>query len=75
MYRIFFHRGKCIGCNACVEAAPSQWRVSTKDGRCNLIGGIEKKGIFRTEIEEYDFEKNKRAATNCPVRIIKIQKF
>ena len=73
MFQIIFHRQKCIGCNACVEAAPERWRVSKKDGRCNLINGKEKKGICRilVGIEEYD--QNLRAANNCPVGIIKIE--
>ena len=73
MFQIIFHRQKCIGCNACVEAAPERWRVSKKDGRCNLINGKEKKGIDRilVGIEEYD--QNLRAANNCPVGIIKIE--
>ena len=25
MLRITFFRNKCIGCNACVEAAPDRW--------------------------------------------------
>lgn len=73
MFQIIFHRQKCIGCNACVEATPERWRVSKKDGRCNLINGKEKKGIYRilVGIEEYD--QNLRAANNCPVGIIKIE--
>lgn len=75
MYRVFFHRAKCIGCNACVEAAPDRWRVSTKDGRCNLIGGKEKKGIYRVEIGPDEVEKNQNAALNCPVKVIRIETF
>lgn len=72
MPKIIFQRIKCIGCNACVEAAPDRWRVSTKDGRCNLIGAKEKKGIFTTQIHEIELEANQKAATNCPVKIIQI---
>ena len=35
MFRIIQQRAKCIGCNACVEAADYRWRISTKDG--NLL--------------------------------------
>lgn len=73
MFQIIFHRKKCIGCNACVEAAPERWRISQKDGRCHLIDGKEKKGIYRVlvSIEEYDL--NLQAARNCPVKIIQLQ--
>tara|TARA_Y100000782_G_scaffold112275_1_gene142099 strand:- start:616 stop:840 length:225 start_codon:yes stop_codon:yes gene_type:complete len=74
MPRIFFHRIKCIGCNACVEAAPGRWRVSRNDGRCFLIGGVEKRGIYRTTIEEHELEENLVAAANCPVKIIKVER-
>ncbi len=48
MIQILFYRQKCIGCNACVEAAPERWRMSRKDGKCHLIGGTEKKGSSRS---------------------------
>ena len=73
MLRIFYQRGKCIGCNGCVEAAPQRWRVSTKDGRCSLVGGIEKKGIFQATVDDEEYEQNVKAAANCPMRIIRIE--
>ncbi len=73
MVRIFYHRKKCIGCNACVEALPSRWRVSRKDGRCNLIGGIEKRGIFQVKVDYEELDANQLAAKNCPVNVIKIE--
>ncbi|MBJ7880459.1 ferredoxin [Gelidibacter salicanalis] len=72
MFQIIFHRGKCIGCNGCVEAAPDRWRISRKDGRCNLIEGKEKKGIYRALISIEEYAQNFQAANNCPVRIIQI---
>ncbi len=69
---IMFQRAKCIGCNGCVEAAPDRWRVSKKDGRCNLIGSTEKKGIYRVEIPSHEYDDNAKAAANCPVGIIQI---
>ncbi|MBL3655190.1 MULTISPECIES: ferredoxin [Fulvivirga] len=72
MPRILFQRNKCIGCNACVEAAPNRWRVSMRDGRCNLVGGIEKKGIFQTDIHMVELDENLQAAANCPMRIIQV---
>lgn len=73
MPRLFFYRDKCIGCNACVEAAPEQWRMSRKDGRCNLVGSTEKKGIYQLAIQDEDLEANEIAKRNCPVNVIKIQ--
>lgn len=72
MIRIIFYRSKCIGCNACIEAAPTRWRMSRKDGKSNLVGSIEKKGVFQAQVHEEELEENKVAAINCPVRIIKI---
>ena len=73
MLRILYHRQKCIGCNACVEALPSRWRVSKKDGRCNLIGSIEKRGIYQVKVATEEFEANQIAAKNCPVNGIKVE--
>lgn len=73
MPKILFQRIKCIGCNACVEAAPNRWRVSTKDGRCTLIGSKEKKGIFQTDIHMVEYDNNVKAAENCPMRIIEVK--
>jgi len=72
MPHITYHRSKCIGCNACVEAAPDRWRVSKKDGRCNLIGGKDKKGIYRVQILMDELDANELAAANCPQKIIRI---
>ena len=74
MIRITQQIEKCIGCNACVEAASYRWRISRKDGRCTLIGSTEKNGLASVVVGEDEFEDNKIAAKNCPVRIIKIEK-
>ncbi|MGL1889861.1 MAG: ferredoxin [Reichenbachiella sp.] len=72
MFKITQYRDKCIGCNACVEVAPDRWRISKKDGRCTLVGGKEKKGIYHVDAHDHELEENKRAANSCPVNIIKI---
>lgn len=71
--KIIHFRQKCIGCHACVTANPDRWRMSRKDGRAVLLGGIEKKGIYITQIPEEDFETNVAAMKNCPVKIIQIE--
>lgn len=72
MLRIIQQRNKCIGCNACVEAADYRWRISKRDGKCTLVGGIEKKGFYQVLVPDHELEDNKLAAANCPVNIIKI---
>ncbi len=73
MLQILYYRAKCIGCNACVEAAPDRWRVSKKDGRCNLIEGKAKKGVYRAMVSLDEQEENQKAAANCPVKIIRLE--
>jgi len=73
MPRIFYQRQKCIGCNACVEAAPQRWRVSRKDGRCTLVGSSGKNGMFHVKIDAEEIEDNQLAAANCPARIIRVE--
>lgn len=70
MVRITQQRVNCIGCNACVEAAAYRWRVSKKDGRCTLVGGINKRGFYTVVVNDDELEDNERAARNCPVGII-----
>ncbi len=72
MIRIIFYRNKCIGCNACVEALRSRWRISRQDGKSVLIGSKEKSGIYSVMVPVEEFEQNKKAADNCPVNIIRL---
>ncbi len=74
MVRITQQRAKCIGCNACVEAANYRWRISRKDGKCTLIQGVEKRGFFTVIVGDDEYESNKSAAQHCPVNIIKVEK-
>ncbi|MCX8143988.1 MAG: ferredoxin [Bacteroidia bacterium] len=71
--RIIHYRQKCIGCNACVEAAEQRWRMSKKDGKSVLLGSKEKKGIYSAIVNEQEYESNLEAAKNCPVNIIKVE--
>ncbi|MBK7104921.1 MAG: ferredoxin [Ignavibacteriae bacterium] len=71
MISISYFRNKCIGCNACVEADPNRWRVSKKDGKCNLIGSKEKKGIYLIHVGNEEIDSIKAASKNCPAKIIK----
>ncbi len=74
MIRITQQRDKCIGCNACVEAAKYRWRISRKDGKCTLVGAVQKKGFYNILVEDDEYEANKLAATHCPVKIIRVEK-
>lgn len=72
MIRIVQQRAKCIGCNACVEAADGRWRLSRRDGKSTLIGGIEKGEFYSVLVGEDEYSDSMRAAKHCPVRIITI---
>ena len=72
MTKVIQLRHKCIGCNACVEAAPNQWVMSKKDGKSYLKKAKQKGKFYILEIPEWEVEKNKLAARNCPVRIIEV---
>ncbi len=74
MIRIIHYRAKCIGCNYCVEAAPSRWIMDQIDGKSNLIGSAEKKGIFVVVTTDDEYDENVEAANICPVNIIKVEK-
>jgi len=72
MPKVVHFRAKCIGCNACFEQAPKHWRVSIQDGKSLLIGAKKKGRAYILEIAEEDLEAHKRAARDCPVRIIQV---
>ncbi|ELR73466.1 ferredoxin III [Fulvivirga imtechensis AK7] len=72
MIRIIQYRDKCIGCNACVEAAPDRWRISRQDGKSILVGGKQKKNTYSVLVSDIELPENLRAATHCPVNIIKV---
>lgn len=74
MIRIIFQREKCIGCNACTEAANYRWRLSRKDGKSLLLGSEKKRNFYISIVGDDELEANKEAAKNCPVKIIKIEK-
>lgn len=72
MIRITQQRDKCIGCNACVEAARSRWRMSRKDGKSVLLNGVKKKHIYSIVVGDDERSENMQASKNCPVRIIQV---
>jgi ferredoxin len=69
-FRVLQQRGKCIGCGACREVAPSRWQMSSADGKAVLVGSSQKKGIHQVIINEYELTENLLAMKTCPVRII-----
>ncbi len=72
MPKILHHRSKCIGCNVCYEIWPNRWRISRTDGKCTLVGGIEKKGVWQAAISNDEVDINIRIANACPVKIIRV---
>ncbi|NUM31124.1 MAG: ferredoxin [Bacteroidetes bacterium] len=74
MIRIIFQREKCIGCNACTEAARYRWRLSRKDGKSILLDSIKKRNFYISIIGDDEWDANKIAAESCPVKIIKLEK-
>jgi len=71
MISITYFRSKCIGCNGCVEADPNRWRVSKKDGKCNLIDGKQKKEVYIAQVSDEELDSLEAASKNCPSKIIK----
>ena len=72
MLKIIHQRNKCIGCNACVEAAPQRWGISRVDGKATLVGGVNKKGFYNVNVQDWELEENLRAKEHCPVNIIDV---
>ncbi|MBL0082288.1 MAG: ferredoxin [Saprospiraceae bacterium] len=74
MIQITQQRAKCIGCNACVEIADYRWRISRKDGKCTLVGALEKRGFYTINVEDGEEADAKAATLVCPARIIQWKK-
>jgi ferredoxin len=74
MIQITYQRGKCIGCNYCIELAPERWRMNKKDGRSLLLGAKSKKGFYTVKVDDIEYEVNKASAKACPMKIIRINK-
>jgi ferredoxin len=55
-----------------VEQAPNRWQMSKRDGKCVLLGGKEKGGMFQVDVSEAEREATERAASVCPVHVIRI---
>jgi ferredoxin len=72
MFKVLHFRNRCIGCNACAEIAYNRWRMSRKDGKAVLVGGIEKKGIYQVSISDDELDENQQAREACPVKVIQI---
>lgn len=74
MVIITLQRGKCIGCNYCVELAPAQFQMSKKDGKSVLLHSVEKKGFHTIKISDDSvLEANLKASEVCPVKIISVK--
>ncbi|KAB1066837.1 ferredoxin [Tamlana haliotis] len=74
MVVITLQRKKCIGCNYCVELAPSQFQMSKKDGKSVLLQSQEKKGFFTLKSNDFSIlEACENAAKACPVKIITVK--
>ncbi len=73
MPKIIHYRKNCIGCNSCVELDSKNWKMSAKDGKADLIGAKNKKGIYQKEINEIEKENAQKVVDSCPVNIIKIE--
>ena len=75
MVVITLQRKKCIGCNYCVELAPSQFQMSRKDGKSVLLHSEEKKGFHTIKsLDESIYEDVEKAKQACPVKIISVKR-
>lgn len=71
MPKLVHFRGKCIGCNSCVEHAPNFWKMDS-DGKSTLQDSVKKKEIYVKEIDDLFVAENKLAEKDCPVKIIRV---
>jgi ferredoxin len=46
--------------------------MNEDDGKSDLVGAVEKNGVFIKDIAEFEVEDNEMAALGCPMKIIHI---
>jgi len=46
--------------------------MSRADGKCTLVDGMEKKGVWQAVIPDAEMPMNEKAAAACPVKIIRL---
>ncbi len=72
MIQIKHKRSDCIGCYACVEHAPSYWKMD-EDGMASLIEITHRHDQMEFgKAYDCDREELERSVTDCPVSIISI---
>ncbi len=72
-YKVVYDRKACIGAAACAALLEERWKMSDKDGKADLVGGVEvKPGIFEYEFTEEQLEAIMDSAQACPVNVINI---
>lgn len=67
-------RKNCIGCGSCATYSPSCWKLNKQTGKAELIDGLEKGRVVVAEVKMEFLEENKKAATACPMQVIKLNK-
>ena len=71
-YKIIYDRKNCIGVSSCAILAEEFWKMND-DTKADLMRAKQiREGVWELEIDEKDLHKNKEAALNCPVGVIKI---
>lgn len=73
LYTVIHDREGCIGCGSCELEAPQTWSMESQDGLSQLKDAREKNGIYLRQIDELDYEDNRRACASCPVQVIQIR--
>lgn len=74
MVIVTLQRDKCIGCNYCVEVAPSLFQMSKKDGKTVLLKATNTKGFHTLKSADHTIVENGELAVKaCPVKIISLK--
>jgi len=47
--------------------------MSRKDGKSILMDGVKKRNVYSVIVGNDEYKENRKAANNCPVRIIRLK--
>lgn len=75
MIIVTLQRGKCIGCGYCAEVGGEYFWMNPADGKCELIGTVEKKGFYTLRTgDTLSYGPCLEAKNGCPVRAIEVKR-
>lgn len=73
MGKMIYNRERCIGCAYCVEIAPGFWKMNEEDGKCDLIGSLNRNDAFVLDVFADEMDIHKEVVEICPGKCMRLE--